>query len=171
MIPKMLMFNLDISCFTTSNLPWFMNLTFQLPVQYCSLQHWTLFSSPDTSTTKRFFHFGPAASFFLELLVIALHSSPVAYWAPSDLEGSSLVSYLLPFHTVHGFLSARILKWLVISSYTGPHFFRIAHYAYQSWVTHGMAQIFIELCKPFATTRLWSMNGFWIHNTKGIISN
>ena len=53
MIPKMLMFNLDISCFTTSNLPWFINLTFQLPVQYCSLQHWTLLSSPDTSTTKR----------------------------------------------------------------------------------------------------------------------
>ena len=89
MIPKMLTFNLDISCFTTSNLPWFMNLTFQLPMQHCSLQHWTLLSSPDTSTTKHCFHFGPAASFFLELLVIALHSSPVAYWAPSDLEGSS----------------------------------------------------------------------------------
>ena len=37
-------FTLVISCLTTSNLPWFMDLTFQVPMQYCSLQHWT-FSS------------------------------------------------------------------------------------------------------------------------------
>ena len=48
-------------------------------MQYCSLQHQTLLSPPGTSTTERCFHFGPAASFFLELLVIAFHSSPVAY--------------------------------------------------------------------------------------------
>ena len=41
MIPRMLMFTLAISCLTTSNLPWFMDLTFQVPMQYCSLQHWT----------------------------------------------------------------------------------------------------------------------------------
>ena len=35
------------------------------------------------------FRFGLTASFFLELLVIALCSSPVAYWTPSDLGGSS----------------------------------------------------------------------------------
>ena len=28
-----------ISCLTTSNLAWFMDPTFQVPVQYCSLQH------------------------------------------------------------------------------------------------------------------------------------
>ena len=32
-------FTLGISCLTTSNLPWFMDLTFQVPMQYCSLQH------------------------------------------------------------------------------------------------------------------------------------
>ena len=42
MIPRMLMFTLAISCLTTSNLPQFMDLTFQVPMQYCSLQHWTL---------------------------------------------------------------------------------------------------------------------------------
>ena len=36
-------FTLAISCLTTSNLPWFMDLTFQVPMQYCSLQHWTCF--------------------------------------------------------------------------------------------------------------------------------
>ena len=39
----MLMFTLASSCLTTSNLPWFMDLTFQIPMQYCSLQHQTFF--------------------------------------------------------------------------------------------------------------------------------
>ena len=46
------MFTLAISCLTTSSLPWFMDLTFQVPMQYCSLQHWILLSPPDTSTTE-----------------------------------------------------------------------------------------------------------------------
>ena len=49
LIPKM--FTLAISCLTTSNLPWFVDLTFQVPMQYYSLQHWTSLSPPDTSTT------------------------------------------------------------------------------------------------------------------------
>ena len=47
----MSVFTLAISCLTTSNLPWFMDLTFQVPMQYCSLQHRTLLPSPVTSTT------------------------------------------------------------------------------------------------------------------------
>ena len=35
------MFILAISCFTTSSLPWFMDLTFQVLIQYCSLQRQT----------------------------------------------------------------------------------------------------------------------------------
>ena len=38
------MFILAIFCLTTSNLPWFMDLTFKVPIQYCYLQHWTLLS-------------------------------------------------------------------------------------------------------------------------------
>ena len=37
----MLMFTLAISHLTTSNLPWFMDLTFQVPVQCCSLLNFT----------------------------------------------------------------------------------------------------------------------------------
>ena len=37
------MFSLAIFCLTTSNLPWFMNLTFQVPKQYCSLQQYCSF--------------------------------------------------------------------------------------------------------------------------------
>ena len=71
------MFTLALSCLTTSNLPWFMDLIFQVPMQYCSLQHRTLLLSPVTSTTGYCFCFGSIPLFFVELF---LHWSPVAYW-------------------------------------------------------------------------------------------
>ena len=79
-------FTLAISCLTTSNLPWFMDLTFQVPMQYCYLQHWTLILSPVTFTTGCCFCFGSISSFFLEVF---LDWSPVTYWAPTDLGSSS----------------------------------------------------------------------------------
>ena len=79
-------FTFAISCLTTSNWPWFLDLAFQVPTQYCSLQHWTLLLSPVTSTTECCFCFGSIPSFFLELF---LHWSPVSYWAPTDLGSSS----------------------------------------------------------------------------------
>ena len=63
-----------------------MDLTFQVPMKYCSLQNLTLLPSPVTSTTGCCFCFGSISSFFLELF---LHSSPVAYWALIDLGNSS----------------------------------------------------------------------------------
>ena len=77
LIPKMLMFTLSIFCLTTSNLPWFIDLTFQVPMQYCYLQHQTLLSSPVISTTGCCFCFGFVSSFVLGLF---LHWSPIAYW-------------------------------------------------------------------------------------------
>ena len=77
---------LAISCLTTSNLPWLMDLTFNVRRQYCSLQYWTLLPSPVTSTAECCFCFGSISSFFLELF---LHWSPVAYWAHTDLGSSS----------------------------------------------------------------------------------
>ena len=100
-------FTLAISCLTTSNLPWFMDLTFQVPMQYCSLHHRTLLLSPVTSTTGYCFCLAPT-----------LHSSGVI----SPLISSSILGtyqageflfqypIILPFHTVHGVLKARILK-------------------------------------------------------------
>ena len=82
----MLMFTLAISFLTTSNLPWFVDLTFQVHMQYCSLQHQTLLLSPVPSTTGYCFCFGSNPSFFLKLF---LHWSPVAYWAPTGLGSSS----------------------------------------------------------------------------------
>ena len=86
----MSMFTLAIFCLTTFNLPWFMDLTFQVPMQYCSLEHLPLLPSPVTSTTGHYFHFGSTISFFLELF---LYWSPAAYWAPTD-QGSLSFSVL-----------------------------------------------------------------------------
>ena len=89
-------FTLSISCLTTFSLPWFMHLTFQVPMQYCSLQHWTLILSPVTSTSGCCFCFGSILSFFMELF---LQWSPVAYWAFTDLGSSSfsILSFCLSY--------------------------------------------------------------------------
>ena len=107
----MSMFTLAISCFTISNLPWFLDLTFQVPMQYCSLQAHTLLLSPVTSYNCFYFYFfflffDSVSSFFLELY---LHCSPVAYGAPTDLRSSSFgvlsfclfILFMGNFHSVH----------------------------------------------------------------------
>ena len=78
----MSVFTLVIPCLTTSTLPWFLNLTYQVPMQYCWLQHQTLLVSPVTSTTGYCVWFGSIPSVFLKIF---LHWSPVAYWALTDL--------------------------------------------------------------------------------------
>ena len=70
-------------------------------MQYCSLQHQTLLPSLVTSTTGHFC-FGSVSSFFLKLF---LHSSPVAYCAPTDL-GSSSFS-VIPFYLFILFVGLR----------------------------------------------------------------
>ena len=83
----MLIFTLAISCLTTSNLPWFMDLTFR------SLCNIVLYSIGPCFYHQSHPQLGIIPSFFLELF---LHWSPVAYWAPTDL-GSSSFSILAFF--------------------------------------------------------------------------
>ena len=120
----MSMFTLAIFCLTTSNLPWFMDLTFQVPVQYCSLQHQTLFPLSVTSTTGCCFCFDSVSSFFLELF---LHWSPVAYWAPINLGSSSfnVLSFCL-FILFMGFSRQEYWSGLPLLS-LGPCFVRTLH--------------------------------------------
>ena len=140
------MFILAISCLTTSNLPCFMDLTFQVPVEYCSLQHWTLFPSPVTSTTGHCFHFGSVSSFFLELF---LCPSPVAYWAPTDLGSSSfsVLSFCL-FILFMGFSRQEYWNVLPVPSPVDHILTELSTMTRPSWVAlHGMAHSFIELDK------------------------
>ena len=140
------MFTLAILCLTTSNLPWFMDLTFQVPMQHCSLQHWTLLPSPVTSTTVFWFCFGSISPFFLDLF---LHSSPVAYWAPTDLGSSyfSVLSFCL-FIPFMGFSRQEYWKGLTLTSPVDHILSELSTLTCLSWMTPlDMAHSFIELVK------------------------
>ena len=140
------MFALAISCLTTSNLPRFMDLTFQVPLQYCCLQHRTLLLSPVTSTTGWWFCFGSICSFFLELF---LHWSPVAYWAPTSLGSSSfsMLSFCL-FILLMGFSRQEYGSGLPFPSPVYQILSELSTMTCLSWVAlHGMACSFIELDK------------------------
>ena len=155
-------FILTIFCLTTSNLPWFMDLTFQVPVQYCSLQHWKSCSSPDTSATESCFHFGPATSFFLGLLVVALHSSRVEYWIPSDLGDSSFAVTFFVF--LYSPWAPQQACWsglpfpppmdCVLSGLSGV--------TCPFWVAlHGVAYSFTELCTSLCHDKAVIHEGFF----------
>ena len=140
------MFTLAISCLTTSNLPWFMDLSFQIPMHYCSLQHWTLLPSPFPFTTGYCFCFGSIPSFFLELCI---HWSPVAYWAPTDLGSSSfsVISFYL-FILFMRFSRQEYWNGLPSPSPMDHVLSELSTTTHPSWVAlHSMAQSFIELDK------------------------
>ena len=133
-------------CLTTSNIPWFMDLTFQVPMQYCSLQHQTLLPSPVTSTTGHCFLFVFVSSLFLELF---LYSSPVAYWAPTDLGTLSfnVISFCL-FILLMGFSRQGYWSGLPFLSPVDHILSELFTKTHPSWVTlHSMAHSFIELDK------------------------
>ena len=120
-----------------------MDLTFQVPMQYCSLQHQTFLPSPVTSTAGCCLRFGSVSSFFLEVF---LHSILGTYQPGEFIFQCSI---LLPFHTVHGVLKARILKWFAIPFSNGPHFVKTLHHdpSVLGGPTYSMAHSFIELDK------------------------
>ena len=139
------MFILSISCLTTFNLPWFMDLTFQVPMQYCSLQHWTFLPSPVISTSGCCFRFGSVSSFFLELL---LHLFLVAYWAPTDQSSSFSVPSFCLFILFMGFSRQEYWSGLPFASPVDHVLSELSTVSRPSWVAlHGMARSFTELDK------------------------
>ena len=142
----MLIFTLANSCLTTSNLPWFMDLTFQVLMQYCFLKHRTLLLQPVISAAGCCFCFGSLSSFFLELF---FHSSPVAYWVPSDLGSSSfsVLSFCL-FILFMGFSRQKYWSGLPLPSPVDYVLSELSTMTHLSWVAlHDMAHSFIELDK------------------------
>ena len=144
----MSMFTLSISYLTTSNLPWFMDLTFQVPMQHCSLQHQTLLLSSVTSTAGYCFSFGSISSFFLELF---LQLSSVAYWASTDM-GSSFswtpifLSYLFVSCAVYGLSRQAYWNSLPFLCPVDHVLSELSTMTCPSWVVlHGIAHSFIEL--------------------------
>ena len=154
----MLTFTLAISHLTASNLPWFMDIIFQVPMQYFSLHHWTLLPLSFISTTECCFGFGFVSSFFLALF---LHSSPVAYWAPTDL-GSlsfSVISFCL-FILFMGFSRQEYWNGLPFCSPVDHILSELSSMTRPSWVAlQGMAHSFTELDK--AVVHVISLVSFW----------
>ena len=138
-----------------------MDLIFQVPMQYCSLQHQTLLLSPVTSTTGYCFCFGSIPSFFLELF---LHWSPVAYWVPTDLGSSSfsVLSFCL-FLLSMGFSRQEYWNGLPFPSPVDHVLSELSTMIHLSWVAlHGMAHSFIELDKAVVhVVRLVSFLWLW----------
>ena len=150
----MSMFTLAISYLTTSNLPWFMDLTFLVPIQYCASQHQTLLLSPVTSTSGCCFCFGSVPSFFLELF---LHWSLVAYWAPTNLGSSSFIvlSFCLSYCSWGSqgknteVVCHSLLQWTTFCQTSAPWPVHLG-WPHMAWLS------FIELDK------LWSMWSDWL---------
>ena len=151
------MVTLAISYLSTSNLPWFIDLTFQVPMQYSSY-----------SIGPCFHHQSYPQLGIVFALTLSLHS----FW--SSFSSSILDTYqagefifqypiFLPFHTVHGILKTRILKWFGIPFSSGPHFVQTLHHDPLSRVALcGMAHSFIELDKAVVhVISLVSFLWFW----------
>ena len=156
-------YTLAVSC-----LPWFMDLTFQVPMQYCSLQHRTLLPSPVTPTTGCCFCFDFVSSFFLELF---LHWSPVAYWAPTGLGSSSFSVLSLAFSYCSWVSQGKntevvchsLLQWMTFCQNSPP---RPVHLGWPctAWIS------FTELEKAiFHVIRLVSFLWLWFQSICSLI--
>ena len=165
----MSMLTLVISCSTTSNLPWFMDLTCQTSMQYCPLQHLTFLNHQSLlSPIHNWVLFLLWLRFFILSGVISplISGSILGNYRP----GEFIFQYpmFLPFHTVHRVLKARILKSSAIPFSSGPHFVWTLHLTHPSWVTlHGKAHSFIELDKALVhvislISSLWLWFSFYL---------
>ena len=110
-----------------------------------------LYLHHQTPDTEHCLRFGPATSFFLELLVISLHSSPVPHWTPSDLgsSSSSVISFCL-FILFMGFSRQEYWSELLFPPPVDHVLSELFTMTHLSWVVlQGMAHSFIELHKLF----------------------
>ena len=152
---------LSSSSSSSSSLLSFTDLTFQVPMPYCFLLHWTLLLSPVTSTTGCCFCFGSVSSFFLKLF---LCYSTVAYWAPTDLGSSSfsVLSFCL-FILFMGFSRQEYWGGLPFPSPVGHVVSEFSTMTHLSWVALlVMAHSFIELDKAVVyVIRLVSFLWLW----------
>ena len=140
----MSMFTLAISCLTTSNLPWFMDLTFQFLCNIVLYNIGLYFHHQSHPQLGVVFALAPSLHSFW-----SLHWCLVAYWAPTDLGSSSfsVLSFCL-FILFMGFarqdtevVCHSLFQWTTFKSElsTMTHLSLVA--------LHGMAHGFIELNK------------------------
>ena len=129
-------------------------------MQYCSLQHRALLPSPVTSTTGCCFCSGSISSVSLISTVVSplISSSILGTYGPGEFIFQCPI--FLPFHTVHGVLKARILKWFAIPFSSGPHSVRPLHHnptvlGGPTW--HGLVSLSYTSCGPCVEIGLLSV--------------
>ncbi len=154
---SILMFTWWHLLFDYFHLPWFMDLTFQVSMQSCSLQHQNLLSSPVTST--------PGILLWLHLFILSGVISPLisnsildTYW-PGEFIFQCHI-----FLSFHGAFKARLLKSFAIPLSSGPQLVRTLTMTCASGVAlHVMAHCFIELDKVLIhVINLFSFLWLWL---------
>ena len=145
-----------------SSFSWFVVVTFQVLIQYCSLQIRFYFhheTHQQLSVLSTLAQLLPSLWDYWEFLL----SSPVAL---DTFRPGGLIFWchiFLVFYTVHEVLTASTLGWFAIPSSSGSWFVRTLCYDPSvSGGLHSMAHSFTELCKPFVMTRQWSMKVFFV---------
>ena len=137
-----------------------MDLTFQVPMQYCSY-----------SIRPCFYHQSHPQLGFVFALAPSLHS----FWSISPLISSSILGtywpgeflfqypIILPFPTVHGVVKARILEWLAIPFSSGPHSVKVLHsicqqvWKTQQWPQTWKRSLFIAFSMIQWMLAIWSL--------------
>ena len=122
----MSMCTLATSCLTTSSLPSFMDLTFQVPTQYCYLQHWTFIFITSHIHNWTLFLLWLRLFILSEAISPLISSSILGTYRPGKFIFQCPI--FLPFHTVYGVLKAGILKRFAIPFSSGPRFVRPLHH-------------------------------------------
>ena len=142
----MSVFTLAISCLITCNLPWFMNLTFQVPMQYCC------FTALDFSSITSHIHSWVLFLLWLRLVILSRVISPLisssimgTYWPEEFLFQYPII---LPFILFMGFSRQEYWSGLPFSSPVDHILSECSIITCPSWVAlYGMAHSFIELDK------------------------
>ena len=129
----------------------------------CNIAHYSIrlyFHHQSHPWLVIFFHFGSISSFFLELY---FYSSPVAYWAPTNLESSSFsVLSFCPFILFMWISKQEYWSGLPFPSPVDHVWSELSTMTCPFWVgLHGMAHSFIESNK--AMVRVISLISFlWL---------
>ena len=144
LIFKMLVVTPAISCLTTSNLPWFMDLPFQFlcSIVLCSIRLYFHYQSyPQLGVVLAL------ALFLVSGVISSLFSSSIlgTYWPEEFIFQCHI---FLPFHTVYEVLKQDYWSVLPFPSPVNQVLPELSTMTYPSWVAlHGMDQSFIELDK------------------------
>ena len=125
LISKMSMFTLAISCLTTSNLPWFMDLALQVPVQYCSYSIGLYFHHQSHPQLGTVFGLAPALHSFCTYFstLLRLHIGHLPTWGVHFS-----VAFLFAFSYCSWGSQGKNVEVVCIPFSSGPRFVRTLHH-------------------------------------------